>query len=373
MIYLDYAANTPADPRVLDTYTQTSLRYYGNPNASHKAAREAMEQIEQATRRISDLLGAEDYEVIYTSGASEANNLAIKGAARAYRENGRHIISTCLEHSSVSGTLTWLQQSGYEIDLVDIRRDGTVDLTHLRELLRTDTVMVSVCCVDSELGVCQPIEEIAELLRDYPQCMLHVDTTQAVGKIRLKPGLADLLTFAPHKFYGLNGMGVLLRRKHIVLEPLIHGGRSIGMFRSGTPVPAWATSTAKALELCYDDLDTRFQTVLSCNEFLRAELSKYPLVHINSPQTALPYLLNLSVSGVKAEVMQNALNESDVYVSTKSACSVPNTPSRSVLAVTGDKKLARCSWRISLSHLTSKSELTRFLAVFDHCYTQLTR
>jgi cysteine desulfurase len=373
MIYLDYAANTPADPRVLDCFVQTSLQYFGNPNGNHKAAAAANAQIEQASELILSLLGAENMEVIATSGASESNNLAIKGAARANRGSGMHIISTCLEHSSVSGALSYLQQCGYEIDLVNILSDGTVDLTHLRELLRKDTVMVSVCYAESELGICQPIGAIGQILQDFPQCIFHVDATQAAGKIDLALADADLVSFAPHKFYGLNGMGVLLRRNSIVLEPLIHGGKSTTLYRSGTPVVSWSASTAKALALCCEEQAKRFHSVETLQDFLRTELSRFPLVHINSPQAALPHFLNLSVSGVKATIFQNALNEHDVCISTKSACSVPNTPSRPVFAVTGDKKLAQCSWRISLSHLTTKEELEQFLTIFDTCYQQLTR
>ena len=178
-------------------------------------------------------------EIIYTSGASEANNFALKSIARLERHHGKHIISTPLEHSSVSGSLTALQEQGYEIDLVDIKQDGTVDLAHLRELLRPDTILVAVTAVDSELGVVQPVTEIAALLKDYPHCHLHVDATQAVGKLPLPSfeGI-DTLSLTAHKFYGLNGIGVLVKRRGLALEPLIHGGESTTIYRSGTPTVA---------------------------------------------------------------------------------------------------------------------------------------
>jgi len=372
MIYLDYAANTPVDKRVLEEYCKTNLLYFGNPNANHQAGFSALNQIEKASEQLRGILHCGPMEVLYTSGASEANNLAIKGAARAYRENGRHIISTCLEHSSVSGALTWLQQTGCEIDLVDIKKDGTVDLQHLKELLRKDTVLVSIGYVDSELGVCQPIREIGEIVRDYPQCIFHTDATQAVGKIKVDTENIDLMTFTPHKFFGLNGMGVLLRKENVVLEPLVHGGKSSSIYRSGTPVPAWAVSIAEALKISYNDLDNNFEKVRRIRHDLQTALQKYPLVHINSTEKSLPHFLNVSVKEIKAEVFQSMLNEKGIYVSTKSACSVPNTPSRAVYAVTGDRKLARCSWRISVSHLTGEDEVKEFLAVFDRCYHELT-
>ena len=174
MIYLDYTANTPADPDVLDAYLAAERRYIANPNSTHIAGQEARAEMERVTQSIAQHLGVQPAEIIYTSGASESNNFALKGLARLSRHVGKHIISTPLEHSSVSGTLTALQEQGYEIDLVDIRRDGTIDLGHLKELLRPDTIAVAVTLVDSELGVVQPVQEIAEILKEYPHCHLHV-------------------------------------------------------------------------------------------------------------------------------------------------------------------------------------------------------
>lgn len=372
MIYLDYAANTPVNPLVIDAFSDAAMKYFGNPNANHEVGAQAKKAMEEWTEEISNILGCKDMEIIYTSGASEANNLAIKGVARTYRENGKHIISTYLEHSSVSGALTWLQSMGYEIDLVNINKDGMVDLEHLRELLRKDTILVSIGCVDGELGVCQPIKEIGKMVKENPDCYFHVDATQGIGKIPIAMDTIDLLTFAPHKFYGLNGMGILLRKNNVVLEPLIHGGRSTSLYRSGTPVAAWAAATAEALKLCYDNLEVNLESVKQKKDMLLEKLTKYPLVHINSTEKSLPHFLNISVKGVKAEKFQELLNRYEVYVSTKSACSVPLTPSRPVFAVTGDRNLAKCSWRISLSHLTTEEEMITFLEIFDQCYKELT-
>ena len=223
MIYLDYSANTPADPAVLDAFCQTEQRYLGNPNSTHPAGQAAQAEMARVTDGIAALLGVRPEEIIYTSGASESNNLALKGIVQASRHVGKHIISTALEHSSVGGTLSALQQQGCEVDLVDIRRDGTIDLEHLCELLRKDTVLVAVCAVDSELGTVQPIREIAAILKDYPRCRLHVDATQAVGKTKLVLDGVDTMSIAPHKFYGLNGSGLLVKKHDLVIEPQIHG------------------------------------------------------------------------------------------------------------------------------------------------------
>lgn len=373
MIYLDYSANTPVDPAVLEAFTQTEAAFVGNPNSTHPAGQAAREEMERATEVIAKLLGANPAEVIYTSGASEANNLAIKGIARAARNAERHIISTPLEHASASGCLNWLKEQGWEIDLLDVERDGRIDLEQLRELLRKDTALVAVSWVDSELGTVQPVSEIIEILKAFPGCRLHVDATQAVGKVEVSFAGIDTMSVAPHKFYGLNGSGILLKRRGLELEPLIHGGAGATAYRSGTPTLGLAVAAARALELAVGELEARVETVRAHNARLRRELGKYPMVRINSPAGAAPHILNLSVSGVKATAFQRALSERGVCVSVKSACSTEGTPSRAVYAVSRDRRNALSSWRISLSHRTTERELDEFMEAFDACCGELVK
>lgn len=372
MIYLDYSANTPVDARVLEQFCAVERRCIGNANSHHQAGSAAKAEIDAATIKIASLLGVQPAEIIYTSGASEANNFALKGLARLSRHTGRHIISTPLEHSSVSGTLTALQEQGYEIDLLDVKQDGTVDLEHLKDLLRPDTICVAVTLVDSELGVVQPVPEIAAILKAYPHCHLHVDATQAVGKIPVSFEGVDTMSLTAHKFYGLNGIGLLIKRRNLALEPLIHGGESTTIYRSGTPTVALASSLACALDLAVIDLLNRVDHVAKLNAELRAALSTYPLVRINSPDHAIPHVLNLSVQNVKGTVFQRELDAKGVCVSVKSACSSDGLPSRAVFAVSRDRRNALSSWRISLSHLTTEDEIKAFLQAFDVCYRELT-
>ena len=371
MIYLDYSANTPADPAVLEAFLAAEQSFIGNPNSNHPAGQAARQEMARVTDSLASMLGLSPAEIIYTSGASESNNLALKGIAQASRHIGRHIISTALEHSSVGGTLTALQRQGYEIDLAAIRSDGKIDLEQLRELLRRDTILVSVCAVDSELGTVQPIKQIAEILRDFPDCRLHVDATQAVGKTELVLEGVDTMSIAPHKFYGLNGSGLLLKRKDLVIEPQIHGGSSSTIYRSGTPALALAVSVEKALKLTLENQEQRIRCVSELNRELRAALSRYPQVRFNSPEDAIPHILNLSVTGVKGTAFQRALGEEGVCVSVKSACSADGTPSKAVFAVSRDRKNALSSWRISLSHLTTREELAQFMQAFDRCCHRL--
>lgn len=371
MIYLDYSANTPVDPAVLDAFCAAERRFIGNANSAHEAGRAAAEEMERVTAQIAALLRVSPEEVIYTSGASESNNLAIKGIARSSRHFGRHMISTPLEHASVSAPLTALQEQGWEVELAPIGRDGRVDMDTLRAMLRKDTVLVAVCAVDSELGTPQPITEIAELLKGYPDCRLHVDATQAVGKMPLALEGADTFSIAPHKFYGLNGSGLLIKKKDLILEPLIHGGGSTTIYRSGTPTLGLNASIAEALRLALDDQEARIAAVRQLNERVRRELSKYPAVRINSPENAVPHILNLSVKGVRGSVFQSALSEKGICVSVKSACSTDALPSRAVFAVSRDRKNALSSWRISLSHRTTDAEIDEFLQAFDRCCQEL--
>ena len=254
MIYLDYAANHPAEPEVLARFCAVESAFPGNPNSAHPAGRAAKAELERVTASAAELLGAKPEEIIFTSGATEANNLAIKGLARASRHVGRHIISTALEHSSVSGSLTCLQEQGYEIDLVPIGRDGRVDPEEFRALLRPDTVLAAVTAVDSELGVIQPIPEMREILKNFPNCRLHVDATQAIGRIPFSFKGLDTMALAAHKFGGINGSGILVKRADLVLEPQMHGGVSATLYRSGTPALALDASTELALRMALEHL-----------------------------------------------------------------------------------------------------------------------
>ena len=351
MIYLDYSANTPVDPAVLKVYADTALHFPGNPNSAHAAGREAAGEMARVTERIAaELTSANEgskavlpEELIYTSGSSESNNLAVKGLAHAQRHKGRHILSTALEHSSLSGALTALKDQGWEIDLISTGRDGKIDLEELRSLLRKDTVLVAVSAVDSELGTRQPVREIADILKDFPGTRLHVDATQAVGKAPLIFDGVDTLCFTPHKFY------------------------STTMYRSGTPDLAGAAALEKALDLALTGYRERTDRVRALNARLREALRAYPDVSINSPEDAVPHILNLSVKGIKGDAFQQALDKRGVCISVKSACSVKGTPSKAVYAVCHDRRRAMESWRISLSHLTTNEEIDGFLQAFDDC------
>lgn len=365
LIYLDYTANAPVEPAVLERFVRVERGAIGNPNSLHQAGRTAAAQMEAVTAHIASMLGVSPDALIYTSGASEANNLAVKGLTRACRHAGRHILTTPLEHPSVSGSLTALQETGYEVEMLPLDGGGRIDLEALPGLIRPDTVLVAVSAVDSELGAIQPVAAIAQTVSRFPNCHLHVDATQAIGKLPFSFSGIDTVSFTAHKFGGLNGCGMLVRGRDVVLEPLIHGGHSTTLYRSGTPALALAASMETALELALGGLEARLERVTRLNRLLRDGLRTNPAVTINSPQDASPYILNLSVEGFRGAQLRDRLDERGFCVSVKSACSVENTPSRAVMAIARNRRRALSAFRVSLSHQTTEEELHAFLNTLD--------
>ena len=371
MVYLDYSATTKTNSEVLDTFIKCSNEYIGNPNSLHKLGVTARELIDKATNQIIDLLKLNNSEIIYTSGSTESNNLALLGVCSMYPKRGKHIITTELEHSSIYGPLDTLTSLGYIVDYVKLK-DGIVDLEDLKRLMSDDVILVSICAVNSETGIRQPIDEISKIVKMYPKCIFHSDMTQAIGKININLNNVDLVSFSAHKFFGIKGIGVLVKKKGIELKPQISGGKSTTIYRSGTPSLPLIVSLSKALRLSLENIDDKYNKVKELNEYLKASLSKYDKVVINSTNNSIPHILNISIKGVKPETMQHALEEYDIYISTQSACSSSKSISRSVYALTNNEELAKSSIRISISYITTKDEIDYFLDKFDICYNKLT-
>ena len=370
MIYLDYAANTPVEKVVLRTFVDSTIKYTANPNSSHPLGKLAKEAIEKSSKNISKYFNCNKENIIYTSGASESNNLVIKGIAERNKKNGKHIIISPVEHSSIIAPCNFLASLGYEISILSLDDKGQVDLNELKNTIREDTILVSICYVDSELGTIQPIKKVANIIKEYPNCSFHTDATQAIGKINVDFSDVDFVTFAPHKFFGLNGFGVLLNLNNEKIIPLVHGGKSTTIYRSGTPITANIIALDKALEIALNNLSDRYEHISVLNKYLRDELSIFSCVHINSPKNAIPNTLNISLKNMNAKKIVKKLEEKEIYLSTTSACSLGNTPSKSVYAITNDTELAKNSIRISLSHLTTMKELEIFLKTFKNIYDE---
>lgn len=364
MIYLDYSATTPVDDRVLDTFVKVTRDYIGNPNSLHELGVKAKKLIDASTKQIADILRVKESEVIYTSGASEANNMAIKGICFKYKNRGKHIITTTLEHSSVLEVFKYLESEGFEVSYAKLDENGVVDIDELKKIIRDDTILVSICSVNSEVGVRQPVEEIGLLLKDYPKLYFHSDVTQSIGKEKVDFTNIDLASFSGQKFYGMKGVGCLIKKETIILESLIHGGKSTTVFRSGTPATALIVSLAKAMRLAYENYEEKRRKVSELNKYLIDGLSKLN-IDINSNDKCIPHIVNLSLRNIKSETMLHALEKDNIYISTQTACSQGNY-SLAVFSVTNDKEKASRSIRISLSHLTTKEEIDKFIEIFKN-------
>jgi len=371
MIYLDYSATTPINDEVLEVFNHVSKNFVGNSNSAHSLGKKSKDLIDKSTAKIAEILNVKSEEIIYTSGSTESNNLALKGIAFKHYQKGKHIITSKLEHSSIIGPLSYLERQGFEIDFVNLTAEGLIDVDHLKNLLRTDTILVTFTAVDSELGIRQPIEEIGKLLKENYHCFFHVDTTQCIGKSEIDLTNVDLASFSSHKIYGIKGIGGLIKKEDILIEPMILGGKSTSLFRSGTPSQELICSFAKALELVNTNFSDKVSLVNKHNERLRMFLSQFSQIVINSTSKSVSHVLNFSTLGVDSEKILQALSEKNIFISTKSACSSDNPQSLSVLNLTKDEERASTSIRVSLSHLTTDQELDIFEKEFTSIYQEL--
>ena len=369
MVYLDYSATTPVAEEVIETYGRVCREFIGNPNSLHRLGVEAKKLIDASTEQIAKILGVKKEEIIYTSGSSESNNLAIKGTCGKYENRGHHIITTELEHSSVIAPIQYLQKQGYEVDFVKLDENGLVDLEDLEKLIREDTVLVTIASVNSEVGVHQNLKKISEVIHKHPKVLFHSDVTQSIGKEKVDFSCVDLASISCQKFYGMKGIGCLVKKEGLIIEPLIHGGKSTTIFRSGTPATPLIASFAKSLRLAYENFDEKYQTVVNNHDYLLDKLSSFD-VSINSNSYCLPHIVNISFKGIKPETMQHALEEKDIFVSTQTACSTGDY-SKAVYAVTKDKDKAGHSIRVSLSYLTTKDEIDQFVQAFQESLSSL--
>lgn len=370
MIYLDNSATTMVDDRVLETFNKVCKNYPGNSNSLHSLGIKSKELEDYATEKISNLLGVKPSEIIYTSGASESNNTVLKGVASKYKNRGNHIITTPLEHSSILETCKYLESKGFIIDYVKIKDNGLIDIEDLERLLTDNTILVSVAYVDSELGIRQDIDTIGKIVKKYPKCYFHVDATQAIGKIKVDPTSIDFISMSAHKIFGLKGIGLLIKKDNIVIDNLIHGGKSTTIYRSGTPALPLICSLMKALELVIPNIDKNYEYVSSLSRKIKDTLKKYDNIHINSTENSIPYIINFSVIGVKPETFIHTMEEEDIYLSTKSACSTSDV-SLSVDSIYHNREISMSSIRISLSYKNTEEEIDKFIKAFDKIYNKL--
>lgn len=371
MIYLDYSATTPVSFEVLDTFNRTTKEFIGNPNSLHKLGVKSQDLINSATKQIADICNIMPREVIYTSSATEANNLAIIGTILANQNTGKHLIVSKLEHPSIYKICDYLESIGFEVSYVDNDEDGLVNFDHLKKLVKEDTVLVSVCAVNSETGVRQPLKMIRQIIKkENNNTLLHSDFTQAIGKVPVNFNDVDLASLSGHKIFAPKGIGMLYRNEKVKIKPLIYGSSKSNELHPGTPAVALIASFAKALRIALTDLEKKERFVLRLNEKLVKEFSIHKDILINQTKYSIPHILNISLNNIKPETFIHALEEKDVYIGTNTACSSGDL-STAVMAIYNDKKRATSTIRISISHVTTSDEINQFVNHFNTVYNNL--
>ena len=371
MIYLDYSATTPVDERVLDSYCKVTREYPGNANSIHTLGVKSKELLMQATDQIAKIFNCHPKELIFTSGASESNTTAIKGVAFKYASRGKHIITSKLEHKSVLEVMGFLSNNGYEVDFVNILPNGQIDLKHLEELIRKDTILISICAVNSETGFKQPLKTIRQIInKKNPNIIFHSDLTQALGKTRFYLSDLDLASFSAHKIYAPKGIGILYKKKDLQIDTLIYGTTENYPFRGGTPPLPLVVAFSKAIRLMNDKLESNIKKCEKLKGELLKGLSKYP-IKVNSTDQSVPQIVNFSLIKIKSETFVHALEKYEVYVSTTTACSSLEESTVLKALSGGDKSISTTSIRVSLSHLTTSSEIQEFLEIFDKVWNEL--
>lgn len=372
MIYLDYSATTPVDIDVFDTLSKVTKNYIGNPNSMHSLGQKSMELLESATKQIADIFGVSSNEIVYTGGSTESNNMAIIGAALANHKKGKHIIVSKLEHPSIYVICDYLKSIGFEISYVKNDSDGLIDFDDLKNLVREDTILVSISAVNSEIGIRQPLKMIRQIIKkENMGTVFHSDMTQAIGKVSVNMRDVDLASVSGQKIFGPKGIGFLYKSSMVKVTPLLYGSTKENI-NPGTPPLPLIAALSKAVRLANENLEKKERFVTLLNEKIVNTLSKYPNILFNKTKYSIPHILNISVMDVMPEVMVHALANHEIYVSSNTACSSGEV-SNAVLAVYNDLNRAKHTIRISLSHVTTTEEINRFLEVFKEEYEKLSK
>lgn len=363
MIYFDNAATTRPSLAVLECFEKENEQCFANPSSRHAYGREAYRKLENARLSILKSLSlSNDYRVLFTSGASESNNLAIKGIAKEYLRRGKRIITTQVEHPSVLEAFRSLEKEGFEVIYLPTKEDGTVDPETLKENMNKETILVSIMATNNETGSNNDVLALSKIVHTFPKAFFHVDVTQAIGKRDLPYSSIDLFSFSGHKIHGLKGTGALILKKNITLLRQIDGGDQEYFFRAGTDNLPGDETLAVALEEATKNLQDNIAHAKEIPSFLREELEKNDEILMNSPLEGSPFILNFSLKRKKASVVTEALSHEGIYVSSVSACNSKGEPISYVLEAMGfSKERAMNSIRLSFSRENTLEEAKTFL------------
>ena len=364
LIYLDNASTTRVNPRVLDIYNKTHQDYFANPSSIHKEGQKSFYLLNRSKEELLRILNLKDSDVIYLSGATEANNLAIKGVALRYKNRGNHIITSIYEHPSVLEAFKQLEKEfGFEVTYLSPDNNGFITVESVKAALKDNTILVSIMAVNNEIGVINPIEEISNVLEKYPKVIFHVDACQAIGKININYSKVDLLTISGHKIHGLVGFGALIKKKKIELLPLNSGGGQENGFRSGTEDLANANALVEAIKISIAEQKDNYSYISSLRDKLLEYLNEHPdLYEINSLDKNNPYIVNFSTLTKKGSVVVEALSNNNIMVSSTSAChSSKEKGSYVVKSLNKSDRAANNTIRVSLDRSNTIEEIEIFI------------
>ncbi|RCW81081.1 cysteine desulfurase [Halanaerobium sp. DL-01] len=367
-VYLDNSATTAADDEVVKAVTSMLTENYGNPSSAHRLGLKAEKIVEKARKELADYLQVNKKEIIFTSGGTESNNLAVQGITKSYHSRGSKIITTEIEHPSVRNIFLALEKEGWDVIWLKSDQKGYIDIEQLKNSLDKKTVLVSIMQVNNELGSVQNIEEIGKIIKKInPLCFFHVDGIQGFGKVftDLKKSSVDLYSISGHKFHAPKGIGALYIRENIELQPLFFGGGQENDIRPGTentPGIAGLIPAVKKLPILNRNINTDPELNRKRN-YLYKSLSKMEDVAINSPKQGAPHILNFSVPGIKGETLLHALEAEGVFLSTGSACSSKSKENKVLKAVGLSSEKRDSALRISLNKNISRDDLDYTLEV----------
>ena len=373
MIYFDNSATTIPYPEVLRTYQEVASKIWGNPSSLHRLGSQAGQLLEASRQQIAVLLAKQPNEIFFTSGGTEGDNWVLKGVAFEKQAYGNHVIVSDIEHPAVKESAKWLASQGFEIDYAPVNKAGFVDLKALEQLIRPETILVSIMAVNNEIGAIQPIKAISDLLADRPTISFHVDAVQAIGKIPLEDYLTDRVdfaTFSGHKFHAPRGVGFIYKKAGKRITPLLTGGGQESDLRSTTENLAAIAAMAKALRLVFDKDAANLSKIAAMKERLFDELSRYEdVILFSANQDFVPNIVTFGVKGVRGEVLVHAFEEHDIYISTTSACSSKaGKPAGTLISMGIPKSLAETAVRISLDDDNDMEQVQQFLTIFKEIY-----
>ncbi len=370
MIYFDNAATTAPYKEALETYMMTSEKYFYNTASIHQSGKDAARLLEAARGQILELIDLKKYDLVFTASATESNNIAIQSMLKRKKQFGKTILTSELEHPSIVNVLEEMKKDGFTVKYINTNADGTVDIEHLKTLLNSDVVFVTVMALNNIIGSVQPIKEITHILKDYPKIHFHVDATQAIGKADLDYNGVDTISISAHKFNGVKGIGGLFVRDIATLRAVQYGGGHEYNIRSGTVNLPGIVAMAKALRLTLGEAREVNKRLAKFNKNIRESVKNLEAVYLQ-PEAA-PYIVNMSFAGAKGEVVVNALSKQSIAVSTTSACaSKLATLNETLLALNNEDKIIEGSIRISMGRNTTEDDVNKLITALQKVYEEL--